>query len=203
MKSFLVWNDLRKLFLFELVHERCRIFLVNAPIPWEDFSWTQNDALNTLTSFQLSHLCHEQASSTWRGKKRQKFDFDICRNASNSRPFGSISALLFPWAIGCQRDLLFVIFIVLVIVFVIVFFIVIVIVAYMRMKPVESIGLGFFHLSKNLIQNLKISCGGRNESDFFWSVQCPKCNVQGPSKLFNPSADENYKVLLKTKILLR
>ena len=106
---------------------------------------------------------------TWEGKKKQKFDFDICKKASNTRPLDLISALLFPWAIGCQRDLLFVIFIVLVIVFVIVFFIVIVIVAYMRMKPVESTGLGFFHLSKKSILDLKTS---KDRKHFFRSVQC-------------------------------
>ena len=67
------------------------------------------------------------------------------------------------------------------------------------MKPVESTGLGFFHLSTNSIIDLKVSCGGRFECNFFRIVQCP----QGLSKLYNPSADENYKVQLKTKILLR
>ena len=61
-------------------------------------------------------------------EKKQKFDFDICKKASNTWPLDLISALLFPWAIGCQRDLLFVICIVFVIFFVIVIVFVFVIV---------------------------------------------------------------------------
>ena len=120
---------------------------------------------------------------TWEGKKKQKFDFDICKKASNTRPLDLISALLFPWAIGCQRDLLFVIFIVLVIVFVIVFFIVIVIVAYMRMKPVESTGLGFFHLSKNSILDLKTS---KDRKHFFQECSMSQCRSKSNCSILVP-----------------
>ena len=44
---------------------------------------------------------------TWEGKKKQKFDFDICKKASNTRPFDLISALsvgdwLSAWATFCH-----------------------------------------------------------------------------------------------------
>ena len=76
--------------------------------------------------FLICAISTKQASSNLEGKKKQKFDFDICKKASNTRPLDLISALLFPWAIGCQRHLLFVICIVFVIFFVIFFVIVIV-----------------------------------------------------------------------------